>query len=621
MRLGIVIAPAIAVGEYVPAGFEPKNVTAGARAQGWLGDHVGVGGTYVSEKRDDTDYKLSGVDVTLKAGKGTYIKAEYGETEARQTFDNLVSTDGGLSFVSQNASTDDMVKGDAKQVEVRTSFSELTDGNVNADVGAYWRRKSAGFSATRVDSGVGNTEYGVDGSYTSNGGVGVNVSVAVNEQDDASLTESTTSTVQATVPIGSRVKLGAEVRHKDQDSTVTNTSETTGGLRADVQLTPDVSVYGAVQGQIDASKGIEDNDLVTVGVQARVSENLNLRAEAAAGDRGEAVNIGADINLSDKQNLTFGYTADTDAGTRDRKDTFSIGSSRRVSNRTEVFTEHQFNRSKNTADVAQVYGVNFAPTEHLKLALSIQSSRIDNKTGANTVRDAASIGVDYAKAALSYSGRLEHRIDRNTTKSKQWVTTNDVRYKVSSRATVQARANLSVTKEDNVKAAKFAELSLGGAYRPAFNDRLNILGRYTYLYDLGSPGQEGAGNDERSHVFALEGIYALNRLWELGGKLSWKQGDVRLSRGSGEWLRTSVLLAVMRGRYHITNKWDGVIDYRYLRVNETQDSRHGLLVGVDRHIGRNLKVGVGYNFTDFNDDLTNLDFQSKGWFVNMLGKY
>lgn len=575
----------------------------------------------MSEKRDNTDYELSGVDVTLKAGKATYIKAEYGETEARQSFDNLMSTDGGLSFVSQNASTDDMVKGDAKQVEVRTSFSELTDGNVNADVGAYWRRKSAGFSATRVDSGVGVTEMGVDGSYTSQGGIAVNASVAINEQDDAANSENMTSTLQAAVPVGSRLKLGAEVRHQEQDAISSNSSETTAGVRADVQVTPDVAVYGAIQNQLDATEDVQGNSLVTLGVQAKATENLNLRAESAIGDRGEALNVAADINLSDKQNLTFGYTADVDAGTRDRKDTFSIGSSRRVSNRTEVFTEHQFNRSRTAADIAQVYGVNFAPTEHLKLALSIQSSRIDNKTGENTVRDAASIGVDYAKAALSYSGRLEHRIDRDAVKSKQWLTTNDVRYKVNTRATVQARANMSVTKEQGVKAAKFAELSTGVAYRPAFNDRLNILGRYTYLYDLGSPGQQGAGNDERSHVFALEGIYALNRLWELGGKLSWKQGDIRLERGSGEWLRTSVLLAVLRSRYHITHKWDGVVDYRYLRVNEAKDSRHGLLVGIDRHIGQNMKIGVGYNFTDFNDDLTNLDFQSKGWFVNMLGKY
>jgi len=44
------------------------------------------------------------------------------------------------------------------------------------------------------------------------------------------------------------------------------------------------------------------------------------------------------------------------------------------------------------------------------------------------------------------------------------------------------------------------------------------------------------------------------------------------------------------------------------------------LVGVYRHINQHVKVGVGYNFTDFSDDLTNLDYRSQGWFVNLLGK-
>jgi hypothetical protein len=33
-----------------------------------------------------------------------------------------------------------------------------------------------------------------------------------------------------------------------------------------------------------------------------------------------------------------------------------------------------------------------------------------------------------------------------------------------------------------------------------------------------------------------------------------------------------------------------------------------------------LKIGVGYNFTDFSDDLTDLDYQNNGWFVNFVGK-
>jgi hypothetical protein len=32
-------------------------------------------------------------------------------------------------------------------------------------------------------------------------------------------------------------------------------------------------------------------------------------------------------------------------------------------------------------------------------------------------------------------------------------------------------------------------------------------------------------------------------------------------------------------------------------------------------------VGVGYNFTDFSDDLTDLSYRSRGVFVNLLGKF
>ncbi len=33
-----------------------------------------------------------------------------------------------------------------------------------------------------------------------------------------------------------------------------------------------------------------------------------------------------------------------------------------------------------------------------------------------------------------------------------------------------------------------------------------------------------------------------------------------------------------------------------------------------------MKVGVGYNFTTFSDDLTDLDYDSQGVFINLIGK-
>ena len=50
-------------------------------------------------------------------------------------------------------------------------------------------------------------------------------------------------------------------------------------------------------------------------------------------------------------------------------------------------------------------------------------------------------------------------------------------------------------------------------------------------------------------------------------------------------------------------------------------TRNGWLLGADRDIGRNFRVGVGYNFTQFSDDLTDFDYDHKGFFLNLVGTY
>jgi hypothetical protein len=40
-----------------------------------------------------------------------------------------------------------------------------------------------------------------------------------------------------------------------------------------------------------------------------------------------------------------------------------------------------------------------------------------------------------------------------------------------------------------------------------------------------------------------------------------------------------------------------------------------------RHVTNHIKAGVGYNFSDFSDDLTQLDYRYQGLCVNLVGKY
>ena len=45
----------------------------------------------------------------------------------------------------------------------------------------------------------------------------------------------------------------------------------------------------------------------------------------------------------------------------------------------------------------------------------------------------------------------------------------------------------------------------------------------------------------------------------------------------------------------------------------------GVLTAIYHHISKNLKAGMGYNFTDFSDELTDLKYNHRGIFVNLIG--
>ena len=57
-----------------------------------------------------------------------------------------------------------------------------------------------------------------------------------------------------------------------------------------------------------------------------------------------------------------------------------------------------------------------------------------------------------------------------------------------------------------------------------------------------------------------------------------------------------------------------------LELPDAQDQRSGVLVALYRHLGKHIKLGAGYNFTDFSDDLTDLDYDHQGLFINLIGK-
>jgi hypothetical protein len=63
------------------------------------------------------------------------------------------------------------------------------------------------------------------------------------------------------------------------------------------------------------------------------------------------------------------------------------------------------------------------------------------------------------------------------------------------------------------------------------------------------------------------------------------------------------------------------LEGRYLKAEQWGFDNFGLLGAAYRHLGNNFKLGVGYNFGSFSDDLTDMTYDDEGIFVNMIAKF
>ena len=380
------------------------------------------------------------------------------------------------------------------------------------------------------------------------------------------------------------------------------------------------------QSTIGKSGAYEGNNLFTIGTNAKINNKVDLNAELSTGDRGDAATLGASYRVSDDFSVYSNYVQSTDT-TDNKRSTFTLGQRKSVSNQLKVYTEHQFTHEDKQSGLGHTFGIDYQMNKELTANASVQTARLDKAESGLTDRDAFSVGLNYKLDKTQASTRLEYRRDKGITgvdqeDTEQWVTTNRVNYQLNPSLRLQGKLNYSKTfdKVSNQRDATFTEAGLGFAYRPVNNDRLNMIGRLTYLYDL-TPLEQSSESDEKSLIASLETVYQLNQRWEVGGKLAHKAGEIRSDRDTGSWSKNDATLAAARVRYHLTHNWDAMAEYHWMNSDESQDSQHGAMVSVDRHIGKNLKIGIGYNFTDFTDDLSDTDGTAKGWFINLVGKY
>jgi hypothetical protein len=172
----------------------------------------------------------------------------------------------------------------------------------------------------------------------------------------------------------------------------------------------------------------------------------------------------------------------------------------------------------------------------------------------------------------------------------------------------------------------FTEAIFGYAYRPVRNNSLNALFKYTYFYNMPTTDQVSLNNTaaqyiQKSHVVSVDAEYDLSNKWSLGGKYAYRLGQLSLDRDNPDFFDSNASLYILRANYHFIHRWDALLEGRLLDLPTAEDSRSGALIAVYRHFNSYIKAGIGYNFTDFSDDLTDLNYRSQGVFINAIGKF
>ena len=613
--------------EYVPTGFHSDEVAAGIRAKHWLGDHVGIGATYVEDNSGGEDYRLAGADLTLQAGRGTYLKLEQAHSRATSA-PVWFSDNGGLSFARSNG-LQPGGEGTARSVEARVNARELGWTAREWSAGAWWRQVDAGFSVARFDTGFDVEERGVEVLGDINDALRIYARASRADRGFDSLSQ---AQLTADWRINDRATLSGELRRVEESRIGGNAAGTLLAGRYTQRIGSALDVYGIAQVTLDDDGGrYAKNNAFTAGAKYNFANLSTLGGEVTAGDRGNAAQVNGEWRVSPEHSFYGSYTYSTDTTQYDPlfnprvAPGWTLGQRWRLSNQVNLFNESQFLNAPNESGLAHTFGMDFYPGVGWNAGFTLQSAQLERAIG-QVDRRAISVHGGRTSESMQWQSKLEYRKDSGLEQREQWVTTNWLSWKASESWRWAARFNYSDTQDELVAAAgaKFVEGNVGFAWRPWNSTKYALFGKYTYLYDVSSLPQIGdnvALYDQRSRVLSLEGVFHPSHNWEYAAKLSRREGEVRMGRLAGQWLDSAATFAAVQARYGIGNtEWNLLGEYRWLKVDQG-GLRQGALFAVDRDITKNFRIGVGYNFTDFSDNLTHFDYDQRGWFLNVVGRY
>ncbi|MGB1159178.1 MAG: hypothetical protein ACPG3V_07225, partial [Porticoccaceae bacterium] len=217
--------------------------------------------------------------------------------------------------------------------------------------------------------------------------------------------------------------------------------------------------------------------------------------------------------------------------------------------------------------------------------------------------------------------RYEQRSDRGQQNTDTQRLNLDVKGRLNQDITLLSALNWGQSKDRDSDAvqARNNRFDLSAAYRPVETDRLNIIGKYSWVEDRQPEGQAGDIGFawQKGHVLATDVLFDLNAKWRIGGKLAARHGEQKMF--DMPWNDTRRWLLATRVGYRLQQDTLLNIEYRLLKDQTADDQRDGTVIELVRRFNNKIEVGIGINYAGFSDDLGLNDYTEQRGYLRITG--
>lgn len=621
----------IAQYEFTPTSTDIDSFAFGGRVEGWVTDRLRLGATVMSEETELDDQRAYGVDLRYRISDESYAALDYAQSAGPGRAASL-SSDGGLIFDSEQAAEGD---GSAVRGDIQLSLADLGLA-AEGRVGAYAERRSEGFSTLdyQVTDATGDERlWGVYGDIQT--AEKLRWILTFDSYDNDAGEFDRTGEVAVEYAASDRLTYALGLEHVDRNRGANDLGQRTDlGLR--VTHTPSERLEYYLFGQATLSRdGLPRNSRLGLGGSYKLSDLWTVSGEISDGSLGVGGRVLAQYDTGEGNSFYAGYELEpgrdiagvdllgSDGGR------FILGATRQINDRITTFGENIYDIFGDRQSLTTAYGVTYEVREDLSFTGAIEAATVSDQINGDFDRYALSLGVQKQTETFTGTARFEYRRDTGEINgtSRDGTTllfSGDMGYKLDDAQRILASLEASGSNSDGLLSeGDFVDFSLGYAFRPVKNDRFNMLLRYRFLYDTFGQlidSSEESGEIQRSHVFSIDGIYELNDQWEIGAKLGGRLTDSAPDQDTA-LTENDAILAIANARWHVTHKWDALLELRSLHLLSSDIRETGFVGVIYRHIGDNVKLGIGHNFTSFSDDLTDLRLDDRGLFINLVAKF